>query len=180
MLFTKNDRFKDNFLVAYIGAFAEKQYKNGEYEVYDEIHNKYEKGGKATKEDIEIAIRNFRRHIARRLLECTDREYQDTLSSAESFLRTLDEQDYGTVRKYGPDPSIIYSIIVKMVRGDEYKFRFLEASDYMPNSKEGIDFERISGTMIARIQQFERKALNSSFEMLLMDGTITEDMIPEL
>ena len=179
MLFTKNNRFKDNFLVAFIGTFAEKQYHSSEYEVYDEIHNKYENGGMATASDIEEAVRNFRNHIAQRIFECTDREYQDTLSAAENFLKTLADQDYGTVRTFGPDPSIIYSIVVKMVRGDEYKFKFLSATDYMPDSKDDIDFELISGTMIARLEQFEQAALKSSFEMLIIDGTVDKKMIPE-
>lgn len=180
MLFTNNNRFKDNFLVAYIGAFAEKQYKNSEYEIYDELHSKYENGGKATVEDIQTAIRNYRYLIAQRLLECTDKEYHDTLAPAEGFLRTLVEQDYGTVRQYGPGPDIVYSIVVKMVRGEEYKFKFLTASDFMPQSKDDMDFEKVSGTMINRLQQFEKIAIDTSFEMLVMDGIVDQDMIPEL
>lgn len=177
MLFTKNNRFKDNFLVAYIGTYAEKLYKNFEYEIYDEIHNKYENGGKATQEDIAAAIKNFRMMIAHKFLEATEREYQGTIEQAEHFLTTLQIEDYDKVNTYGPDVSVVYSIVVKMVKGEEYEFKFLEGTDYMPDSAKDIDYEKMPGAMITKIQSFEESAISASLDMLIMDGII--DAYPE-
>ena len=179
MLFTNKEKFQKNFLVVVVSEYFERIYRNYEFDIYNELNeicgpdaNADGKPVSASKEQINDAIKHFREKVAHAVLEYVGKEYNEALKPALGYLDTLYEQDYCECSTYGFTPAMVYSIAVKMARGDEYKFKFFESGPTPP--AEEMTFEDMITFMLGNVEAKEAHAINTSFDLLIEDKICKE------
>lgn len=176
MLFTNKEKFQKNFLVVMVSEYFERMYRNREFDIYNELNGicgpEATADGKpilATKEQVNEAIKHFREGVAHDVLEFVGKEYHDALEPALGYLNILYEQDYCQCATYGFTPSMVYSIAVKMARGDDYKFHFITSDRETPDEVEKMDFEDMIAVMLKRVEEKEAHAIHTSFDISIED-----------
>lgn len=174
MLFNNKINFKKNYLVVYVSSFINKLYKNYEYEVYDELNKVHQEKGSVDESDKLTAIRHFRELIARETIEYVGSEYKEFIPNAEEFIEKLHDRNYADLNNVGPQIDLVYSIVTKLVMGEDYEFRFLEAGEENPAEADNMELEEMIGVMIARLEHVERTVIGTSSDLLVDDGIIQE------
>ena len=169
MLFKGSGRVKENFLLVYTYSYFENAYEMYEYEIYDELS----KFNTADTDRLNDAVKHFRDTVARAIIAAVGKEFDDSLEQAEKYLDVLYGERYDDCNIYGFSPAIVYSIAVKMVMGEDYKFKFLDSADE-PDNVEDLDFLDLISVMIGRAEKLESEAMHASFELLIEDGILEE------
>ena len=172
MLFTSKGNFKKNFLVVYVSSYANKLYKDYEYEIYNEVNELYQKEGAATNADVQNAIRHLRELVCEKIIEYVGKEYKEFIPNAEDFLASLHEKNYENINTDGPTIDLVYSIATKMVLGEEYEFKMISAGEENPADPEAMELNDMVGVMIARLERVEKMAIDTSVDLLKEDKII--------
>ena len=172
MLFNNKSNFKKNFLVVYVSSYANKLYKDYEYEIYNEINELNSQQGSVTDEDVKTAIKHLRELVCDHMLEYVGKEYKEFVPNAEEFLATLREKNYENINMDGPSIALVYSIATKMVLGEDYEFKLIEAGEENPENPEAMELEEMVGVMIARLEKVEQMAIGTSVELLKEDEIV--------
>ena len=172
MLFNNKSNFKKNFLVVYVSSYANKLYKDYEYEIYNEINELNRQQGSVTDEDVRAAIKHLRELVCDHILEYVGKEYKDFVPNAEDFLATLHEKNYENINTDGPTIDLVYSIATKMVLGEEYEFKMIPAGEENPANPEVMELTDMVGVMIARLERVEKMAIDTSVDLLKEDKII--------
>ena len=172
MLFNNKSNFKKNFLVVYVSSYANKLYKDYEYEIYNEVNELSQQQGSVSDEDVKTAIKHLRELVCSHILEYVGKEYKDFVPNAEDFLATLREKNYENINTEGPDIALVYSIATKMVLGEDYEFKLIEAGEENPENPEALELEDMIGVMIARLEKVEQMAIDTSVDILKLEAII--------
>lgn len=172
MLFNNKSNFKKNFLVVYVSSYANKLYKDYEYEIYDELNQLHQEKGVVTKDDIQSAIRRLREMVCEKLLEYVGKEYKEFIPNAEDFLKTLYEKNSENINVEGPTVALVYSIATKMVLGEDYEFKMIQAGEDNPENPEDLELTEMIGVMIARLEKVEKMAIDTSLDLLKEDKIV--------
>ena len=172
MLFNNKSNFKKNFLVVYVSSYANKLYKDYEYEIYNEINELNQERGNVTDGDVRTAIKHLRELVCEKMLEYVGKEYKEFVPNAEDFLATLREKNYESINEDGPKIGLVYSIATKMVLGEEYEFKLIEAGEENPENPEDMELTEMIGVMIARLEKVEKMAIDMSLDLLKEDKIV--------
>lgn len=172
MLFNNKNNFKKNFLVVYVSSYANKLYKDYEYEIYNEVNELNQQQGSVTDEDVKAAIKHMRELVCDHVLEYVGKEYKEFVPNAEEFLTNLREKNYEGINTEGPDIALVYSIATKMVLGEDYEFTLIEAGEENPTNPEEMELEDMIAVMIARLEKVEKMAIDTSLDLLKEDKIV--------
>lgn len=172
MLFNNKSNFKKNFLVVYVSSYANKLYKDYEYEIYNEVNELSQEKGNVIDSDVQTAIKHLRELVCDKIIEYVGKEYKDFIPNAEDFLATLREKNSENINEDGPGVDLVYSIATKMVLGEEYDFRMIPAGEENPDNPEDMELEEMIGVMIARLERLEKMAIDTSLDLLKEDKIV--------
>ena len=172
MLFNNKSSFKNNYLVVYVSSYANKLYKDYEYEIYDEINQLNQDRGNITDVDVKNSIRNLREMVCEKMIEYVGKEYKEFIPNAEEFLANMREKNYENINEDGPSIALVYSIAAKMIFGEDYEFRLLKAGEENPENPEGLEPIELAEVMIARLERVERQAVDTSLDLLREDNIV--------
>lgn len=161
MFFNNVDRYKENYLIIKVGPMFQKKYDFYQYEIFDELKNLHDQNGHVTDEDIRAAIRHFRETIAKSVFSSVEREYRDTEEHALELLNGLYLDNHDNIQEKGPTIACIYSILIKLIKGEEY-----EVGD-------DEKFKELVIAMVDKLQEYENETINSSLDILREDGIIS-------
>lgn len=172
MLFNNKSNFKKNFLVVYVSSYANKLYKDYEYEIYNEVNELNQEKGSVSDADVKQAIKHLRELVCEKMLEYVGKEYKDFIPNAEEFLTTLYDKNAENINEDGPKIDLVYSIATKMVLGEECEFRMISAGEENPENPEALELDEMIGVMIARLEKIEQMAIDTSLDLLKEDKIV--------
>lgn len=170
MLFNNKSKYKRNYLIAVIGNKLRKTYERYEYEIYDTLNGYYEYKGSLSSDDVQLAVCEFRKHIADEVFDAIDREYPDSLALEQQMLAEFTLNNTDDILITGPSIAVVYSIACKTVLGDEFDFHVLEAATVAYDELEDATFEQLASTMLSKFEQYEATTVRKSLEILVEDG----------